>query len=329
MEVNRRTDIQSWNCYAGIQTKTPMQKAPQMILEFQHWIDQNLSSQDGKTILITGGNSGIGYYAVLALAKAGAHVVIAGRNPDRIAQAINGIEAEGVNGHVEAAIVDLASLASVKQFSDKFRASHPKLDVLINNAGVMMPPEGKTKDGFESQFGVNFLGHFALTGLLFDRLQSTAGSRVVTLSSIAHRGAQIDFDNLRLEKPYDPKREYYQSKLADLLFALELGRRIDAKEASVLSVACHPGFTKTELQRHIDPAMLAKMTFMEAWQGALPTLVAATGPHVKQGDYYGPDGPGEFGGFPAIGEIDASALDAAAAKRLWDVAQNATGIAFP
>jgi NAD(P)-dependent dehydrogenase (short-subunit alcohol dehydrogenase family) len=300
-----------------------------MISEFQHWIDQNLPSQKGKTILITGGNSGIGYYASLAMAKAGAHVVIAGRNTDKIDQAIKSIEAEGVNGHLEAGIVDLASLESVRQYAAQFVVDHSKLDVLINNAGVMMPPEGKTEDGFESQFGVNYLGHFALTGLLFDRLQSTTGSRVVTLSSIAHRGALIDFENLRLEKPYDQKREYYQSKLADLLFTLELGRRIDAIEASVLSVACHPGFTKTELQRHVDPAILEKMTFMDAWQGALPTLMAATGPNVEQGDYYGPDGPGELGGFPAIGEIDASALDPAVAKRLWDVGQNVTGIAFP
>jgi NAD(P)-dependent dehydrogenase (short-subunit alcohol dehydrogenase family) len=266
-----------------------------MIAEFQHWIDQNLSSQKGKTILITGGNSGIGYYAALALAKAGAHVVIAGRNPDKIDQAIKSIVAEGIDGHVEAGIVDLASLESVRQYAAQFVMDHSKLDILINNAGVMMPPEGKTEDGFESQFGVNFLGHFALTGLLFDRLQSTTGSRVVTLSSIAHRGAQIDFDNLRLEKPYDQKREYYQSKLADLLFTLELGRRIDAKGAAVLSVGCHPGFTKTELQRHVDPKILAKMTFMDAWQGTLSTLLAATGPHVAQGNYYGPNGPGELG----------------------------------
>lgn len=300
-----------------------------MISDFQRWIDQNLPSQKGKTILITGGNSGIGYYAALALTKAGAHVVIAGRNPDKINQAIKSIEAEGVDGYVEAGIVDLASLESVRQYAAQFITNHPKLDILINNAGVMMPPKGKTQDGFESQFGVNCLGHFALTGLLFDRLESTTGSRVVTLSSIAHRGAQIDFDNLRLEKPYDPKREYYQSKLADLLFTLELGRRVDEKETSVLSVACHPGFTKTELQRHVDPAILTKMTFMDAWQGSLPTLVAATGPNVNQGDYFGPDGPGELGGFPVIGEIDASALDTAVAKRLWDVAQDSTGIAFP
>lgn len=300
-----------------------------MELDFQHWIDQNLHSQKGKTILISGANSGIGYYAALALAKVGAHVVIAGRNPDRIDQAIKSIEAEGIAGRVEAGIVDLASLESVKQFASHFVEAHPKLDILINNAGVMMPPESKTKDGFESQFGVNFLGHFALTGRLFDLLQSTDKSRVVTLSSIAHRGVLIDFENLQLEKPYDQKREYYQSKLADLVFTLELGRRIDAKGGSVLSVACHPGFTKTELQRHLDPAILEKMTFMDAWQGALPTLVAATEPQVKQGDYYGPDGPGEFGGFPAIGEIDASALDADVAKQLWDLGQDASGIAFP
>lgn len=300
-----------------------------MISEFENWTDRNLPRLDGKTVLITGGNSGIGYCAALALAKVGAHVVIAGRNAGRVDQAIKDIEAEGVDGRVEAGIVDLASLKSVRQFAEQFKVTHPKLDILINNAGVMMPPEGKTEDGFESQFGVNFVGHFALTGLLYDRLQTTAGSRIVTLSSIAHRGSSIDFDNLRLEKAYDQKREYYQSKLANLLFSLELGRRVEAKGDTVLSVACHPGFTKTELQRHIDPAILKSMTFMETWQGSLPTLMAATGSSVAQGDYYGPDGPSEFGGFPAIGEIDASALDAIAAQKLWDVGEDVTGITFP
>jgi NAD(P)-dependent dehydrogenase (short-subunit alcohol dehydrogenase family) len=300
-----------------------------MIPDFKNWTDKNFPRQDRKTVLITGGNSGVGYCAALALAKVGAHVVIAGRSADRVNQAIKDIEAEGVDGRVEAGIVDLASLKSVGQFAEQFKATHPKLDILINNAGVMMPPEGKTQDGFESQFGVNFVGHFALTGLLYDRLQTTAGSRIVTLSSIAHRGSSIDFDNLRLEKPYDAKREYYQSKLANLLFTLELGRRIEAKGDTVLSVACHPGFTQTELQRHIDPAMLKGMTFMKTWQGSLPTLMAATGSHVGQGDYYGPDGPGEYGGFPAIGEIDASALNLTAAQKLWDVGEDVTGINFP
>jgi NAD(P)-dependent dehydrogenase (short-subunit alcohol dehydrogenase family) len=296
--------------------------------DLKHWINANLQSQKGKTILVTGGNSGIGYYAALALAKVGADVIIAGRNAKRVDQAVRDIKAEGIEGSINAGIVDLASLKSVQGYAEQFRTKYSRLDVLINNAGVMMPPEGATEDGFESQFGINFIGHFALTGRLYDMLKSTPGSRVVTLSSIAHRGAQIDFDNLRLEKPYDTRREYYQSKLADIIFALELGRRSDARGDGVLSVACHPGFTKTELQRHLDPAILGKMTFMEAWQGALPTLVAATG-DVKSGDYFGPDGPGEMGGFPALGVIDGAALDAAVADRLWAVGEDVTGIVFP
>jgi len=296
--------------------------------DLQHWINENLQSQKGKTILVTGGNSGIGYYAALALAKAGADVIIAGRNAKRVDQAVRDIKAESIEGSVDAGIVDLASLKSVQEYAEQFRTKYSRLDVLINNAGVMMPPEGVTEDGFESQFGINFIGHFALTGRLYDMLKSTPGSRVVTLSSIAHRGAQIDFENLRLEKPYDTRREYYQSKLADIIFALELGRRSDAQRDGVVSVACHPGFTKTELQRHLDPAILGKMTFMEAWQGALPTLVAATG-DVKSGDYFGPDGPGEMGGFPALGVIDGAALDAAVADRLWAVGEDVTGIVFP
>lgn len=296
--------------------------------DLKHWINANLQSQKGKTILVTGGNSGIGYYAALALAKVGADVIIAGRNAKRVDQAVRDIKAEGIEGSINAGIVDLASLKSVQEYAEQFRTKYSRLDVLINNAGVMMPPEGATEDGFESQFGINFIGHFALTGRLYDMLKSTPGSRVVTLSSIAHRGAQIDFDNLRLEKPYDTRREYYQSKLADIIFTLELGRRSDAKGDGVLSVACHPGFTKTELQRHLDPEILGKMTFMEAWQGALPTLVAATG-HVKSGDYFGPDGPGEMGGFPALGVIDGAALDAAVADRLWAVGEDVTGVVFP
>lgn len=296
--------------------------------DLKHWINANLQSQKGKTILVTGGNSGIGYYAALALAKVGADVIIAGRNAKRVDQAVRDIKAEGIEGSINAGIVDLASLKSVQEYTEQFRTKYSRLDVLINNAGVMMPPEGATEDGFESQFGINFIGHFALTGRLYDMLKSTPGSRVVTLSSIAHRGAQIDFDNLRLEKPYDTRREYYQSKLADIIFTLELGRRSDAKGDGVLSVACHPGFTKTELQRHLDPSILGKMTFMEAWQGALPTLVAATG-HVKSGDYFGPDGPGEMGGFPALGVIDGAALDAAVADRLWAVGEDVTGVVFP
>jgi NAD(P)-dependent dehydrogenase (short-subunit alcohol dehydrogenase family) len=300
-----------------------------MINALEAWTSVNLKSQKNKTVLVTGANSGTGYFTALAFAKAGADVVIAGRNPEKLDKAESDIQGQAIKGRVETSIVDLASLVSVRKFADSFRERHATLDVLINNAGIMMPPASVTEDGFESQFGVNFLGPFALTGLLYETLAGTPGSRVVTLSSIAHRGAHIDFDNLKLEKPYDPKREYYQSKLADIVFALELGRRIEAKGDAILSVGGHPGFTKTNLQRHLDPALLGKMVFMEAWQGSLPTIVSATGENVKQGDYYGPDGPGEMGGFPALGVIDDAALNIDVATKLWELGQEATGIVFP
>ncbi len=172
---------------------------------------------------------------------------------------MSGIRGVATEGRVEAIIVDLSSLDSIRKLAHEFRERHTSLDILINNTGIMMPPESYTEDGFELQFGVNFVGHFALTGLLYNTLARTPGSRVVTLSSIAHRGAHIDFDNLKLEKPYDPRREYYQSKLANVIFALELGRRIETKGDGILSVACHPGFTKTNLQRHLDPSILGEM----------------------------------------------------------------------
>ena len=293
------------------------------------WISGNLKNQESKTVLITGANSGIGYFAALALVKAGANVLIAGRNPEKLDKAVSDIREVATEGRVEAIIVDLSSLDSIRKFADEFLKRHVSLDILINNAGIMMPPESYTEDGFELQFGVNFVGPFALTGLLYNRLARTPGSRVVTISSIAHRGAYIDFDNLKLEKTYDPRREYYQSKLANIIFALELGRRIESKGDGILSVACHPGFTKTNLQRHLDPAILEKMVFMEAWQGSLPTIVAAIGEDVKQGDYYGPDGPEEMGGFPALGVIDNAALDIDVAARLWKMGQEATGVVFP
>jgi NAD(P)-dependent dehydrogenase (short-subunit alcohol dehydrogenase family) len=300
-----------------------------MNIQFKDWITNNLDSQKGKTVLITGANSGIGFYAALALANAGADVIMAGRNEDKIRTAIKTIEKENISGTIEAGIVNLADLKSVRSFAESFKRKYTRLDILINNAGVMMTPELKTEDGFELQFGVNFLGHFALTGLLYEMLNSTSNSRVVTLSSLAHRGATIDFNNLKIEKPYDAKREYYQSKLADIIFTLELGNKINLKNDSILSVACHPGFTKTDLQRHLDPKILEGMVFMEAWQGSLNTIVAATKNDAQQGDYYGPDGPGERGGFPALAVIDDVALDDKVANRLWSKAQEYTGITFP
>ena len=300
-----------------------------MNIEFSDWITSNLENQQGKIVLITGANSGIGYYAALALASVGAHVIMAGRNEAKINTAMKTIEKENISGSLEAGIVNLASLKSVRNFAESVNNKHTQLDVLINNAGVMMTPESKTDDGFEQQFGVNFLGHFALTGLLYGLLDATPNARVVTLSSLAHKGATIDFDNLKIEKPYDGRREYYQSKLANIMFTLELGKRINANNGYTLSVACHPGFTKTDLQRHLDPKILGGLVFMEAWQGSLSTLVAATKIGLQQGDYYGPDGPGELGGFPVLAVIDDAALKDKVANRLWSEAQKYTGVSFP
>lgn len=289
--------------------------------EFNQWVSSHLQSQQGKIAIVTGGNAGIGYYTAMGLAKVGAQVIIAGRNEAKLKDAVSKIEKEDISGRVSYGIMDLSSLDSVKSFAEKFKDEHDRLDILINNAGVMMPPEATTEEGYELQFGVNFLGHFLLTQLLYDPLKHTQASRVVSLSSIAHRMGHIDFDNLRLEKPYNPRREYYQSKLANLVFALELGRRVEQNGDHIISVACHPGFTKTELQRHLDPELLTKMTFMDTWQGALPSLLAATKEGVKAGEYYGPDGPGEIHGFPALGVIEAHAFDKTLGKKLWEVGE--------
>ena len=289
--------------------------------EFESWASANLEDQKGRTVIITGANSGIGYWTALGLAKFGAHVIIAGRNQERIDTAVESIAAsiqnDSMKGSVTSAILDLASLNSVRKFSEKFNREYDSLDILINNAGLMMPPEAKTEDGFELQFGVNFLGHFYLTHLLHEKLIQTKNARVVTVSSIAHRMGAIDFDNLRSEKSYDARREYCQSKLANSVFALELARKYGD---DILSVACHPGITKSELQRHVDPAFLKERTFMETWKGSLPTLVAATKADIKYDDYYGPDGEKEWAGFPALGIIEEHALNLELGNSLWEYA---------
>ena len=280
-----------------------------------------------KTALITGANTGLGFEMARALAAQGTHVVVAGRNRDKVQTAIDTIGNEVSDASLEAGIVDLNSLASVREFAQAFRASHDALDVLINNAGVMVPPASRTEDGFETQFGVNFVAHFALTGHLFDLLNATDGGRIVTLSSIAHRGASVDFDNLRLEKSYEPWREYGQSKLADLMFALELDRRLRAAGSPVLSLAAHPGVSQTELTRNLGPVP-DHITMMTPQEGAAPALVAATSPDAQGGQYWGPDGPEERSGKPGLAVVDGAALDDTVAARLWDEAEGATGLLF-
>ncbi|HEY0272677.1 MAG TPA: oxidoreductase [Chitinophaga sp.] len=298
------------------------------------WTKQNLPDQAGKTIIVTGANTGIGYETALALYEAGAQVVLACRSLDKAAEAMAKMEARGGRGSLAAGLLDLASLAAVKTFADGFLRRHQKLDLLINNAGVMIPPASKTADGYELQFGVNFIGHFALTGHLYALLNATPGARIVTVSSLAYLRGSIDFDNLHAEKDYDPMREYAQSKLADIFFSLELQRRITAAHHQVVSIAAQPGANKTELSRHMDAAAFNAAVdrlgaLMDPWQGALPSLYAAAMPDAAGGELYSPDQDGGYRGYPVKATIAPHALDEAVAKKLWQYAEDATGIRYP
>lgn len=283
----------------------------------------------GKIAIVTGANTGIGFETALALYQKGAKVYVACRDKEKAQDAIARMKSESDGGELVYGHIDLASLRSVKEFADKIVKDESRLDVLVNNAGVMIPPPSKSEDGFELQFAVNFIGHFALTGRLFDLLESTAGSRVVTLSSIAHRGAHIDFENFRLEKEYNSWREYGQSKLADIIFALEFEKRLRTNGCQTISLAAHPGFSKTDLQKFMDKEMLASLELMTAKEGAQPTLAACLRKDVAGGQYWGPDGPNEQKGKPALAKIDAAALDEKLNTKLWDWAKKETEVNFP
>jgi len=299
------------------------------------WTKHNIPDLSGRRALVTGANSGIGFETALALYQAGADVVITARNENKAKKALLDINDPGRTNRVSYMLLDLSSLADIKRFSEAYINEYTRLDLLINNAGVMTPPAGKTHDGYELQFGVNFLGHFALTGHLFPVLRSNSGARVVTLGSGAYKYAEsIDFDNLESEISYEPNREYAISKLANLQFAIEFQRRLDHTGDQVVSVAAHPGVTDTSLSRHMDPGAYQQAikrlgSLMPAWQGALPTLFAATSAKISPGGYYGPDGPGELSGYPGTAVINDRAKDLTAGKLLWSYAQSATGIAYP
>ncbi|MBE9461324.1 oxidoreductase [Dyadobacter subterraneus] len=298
------------------------------------WTKENIPDQTGKIAIVTGANTGIGYQTALALYQAGAHVIIASRSLENASEALNNMEATSGKGSLEKGLLNLASLKDIQKFADNFIKKHKKLDILINNAGVMTPPAAKTNDGFELQFGVNFLGHFALTAHLYSLLKQAPDARVVTLSSGAYKSAQqIDFDNLRSEKSYDAFREYAISKLADMQFTLELQRRVIQNGDRILSLAAHPGVTETSLSRHMPEedfkaALKQFGELMPAWQGALSPLFAATSPLAKAGGYYGPDEENELRGFPGPAIINEIANDKEAANKLWQFAENATGINF-
>ncbi|WP_245629835.1 oxidoreductase [Domibacillus robiginosus] len=287
-----------------------------------------------KNVIITGANSGIGYEAAKVLAKQGARVVLAVRNEEKGQEAAQNIEKESKEAKVSVMKLDLADLASVKEFADAYKERFDGLDILINNAGVMIPPYQKTKDGFELQFGGNHLGHFALTGHLLPLLKKTPSARVVTLSSIAHRKASIYFDNLDGSKGYKAMKFYRQSKLANLLFARELDNRLKRAQVNAMSIACHPGISATNLfkagGKRMQPVVnfLLHQFFQTPEMGALPTLYAATEATLKGGEYIGPDGRGNHRGLPAL-EVPAKGVyNETTMKKLWDVSEELTGVVY-
>lgn len=290
-----------------------------------NWTPEKIKDQGGKTFLVTGANTGLGFETALELAKKSARVILAGRNEQKLAEASARISAQVPAARLDIEVIDLNSIGAIKTFAQRFVQSGQSLDVLINNAGIMFPPPSLTVDGFESQFGVNFIGHYVLTALLFPVLKKSADGRVVTLSSMAHRNGKIDFGNLKLEKPFEKFREYGQSKVADLIFSFELQRRIDASGLSIVSTACHPGVSKTELLRTDRPEMIETVAYMSANQGAFSTLYAAT-EKVQKFAYTGPDGEGEVNGYPAAAYISPYAKETEIGAELWAYAVNETGV---
>lgn len=300
------------------------------------WTTENISSQSGRSAVITG-TGGLGYADAVALARAGASVVIAGRNSQKGAEAVAAIKKAVSGAQVRFGKVDLANLASIAAFAAQLAQEQDSLDLLINNAAVMNPPQRRaTSDGFELQFGTNYLGHFALTAHLLPLLKKGRTPRVVTLSSIAARQGAINFDDLQAERGYKPMPVYSQSKLACLMFALELSRRSTSAGWGVQSMAAHPGITRTDLivngsGRWSTAGIMRRFLpflFQPAWQGALPTLYAATHPTARDGTYYGPDGMGGTRGYPTEETPPKQALDTAVAARLWERSLDLTGVTF-
>lgn len=299
------------------------------------WTTKDMPDLDGKVIVVTGANSGVGLGAAKAFARKGASTILACRNVEKAERALDQIEDGIPNASVAVMILDLASLASVRRFAATFKATYERLDVLVNNAGIMWASYGLTEDGFERHFGVNHLGHFALTGLLVDLLLYTPGSRVVTVSSVAHRTGRMDFDNLMFEggEGYSPQRAYARSKLANLLFTYELQRRFEATGAGAMALAAHPGGVDTDLGRHLQARrhtrliwFLAKQFFQDEDMGALSTVRAAVDPDASGGQYYGPHGFMQRRGRPVVVQSNAASHNRDDARKLWQVSEQLTGV---
>lgn len=301
------------------------------------WTEADIPDLSERVILVTGANSGIGYEAARAFAEHGAHVVLACRNEAKATDAVARIRTTTPDASVEILLVDLADLDSVAAAAASFLRSHDRLDVLVNNAGLMATGFEHTAQGFEMQFGVNHLAPFALTGALLDRLLATPQSRVVAISSTGHRPGRIHFDDLQWDRRYSKWQAYFQSKLANLLFTFELQRRLAAIDATTIAVAAHPGGSHTNLG-HDSPGLIGslnrvaqpvvKVLMQSAAMGALPTERASTDPDVAGGQYYGPDGLGEQRGHPKLVGCTQRARDEATAARLWSVSEELTGVHY-
>jgi NAD(P)-dependent dehydrogenase (short-subunit alcohol dehydrogenase family) len=304
------------------------------------WSEADVPTQRGRTAVITGANTGLGFETARVLAERGARVVLACRDLDRAKEAAARIlggssQSDATPRDVQALRLDLASLASVREAADEIGSAAGQVDLLINNAGVMMTPFGRTADGFELQLGVNHFGHFALTGLLLDRMLTREGSRVVTVSSNAHKSGRIDFDDLQWQRRYRRLAAYYQSKLANLMFTYELQRRLERAKARTQSLAAHPGKARTELTRYLpvwarlEDIVLEQPLGQSAAMGALATLRAATDPAASGGQYYGPGGWGELRGHPRLVDASERARDVDAQQRLWRESERLTGVSYP
>ena len=295
----------------------------------QKWDSENISDQKGKVVIVTGSSSGLGYETAKVLANKNATVIVAVRNEAKGNAAVESIKVENPNTDIQVMLLDLSNLESIHEFTENFKRRFNKLDLLINNAGVMNPPYTKTKDGFELQFGTNHLGHFALTGLLIDLIKKTPSSRIVNVSSTAHKIGKLNFDDLNWEtRPYKKMRSYGDSKLANLYFSKELQRRLNEESSGVIVASAHPGASSTPLTRHSLFFRILSLIVQSSEMGALPTLYAAVGPDIQGNDYIGPGGFQETRGYPKKVEPAEHAKDDDVAAKLWDVSEKMTGVSY-
>ena len=303
------------------------------------WTEADVPVQRGRTAVVTGANTGLGFETARVLATRGAQVVLACRNLGQAKEAAARILSSRPHPappvDVQAVRLDLASLASVREAAEEIGSAYGPVDLLINNAGVMMTPYRRTDDGFELQLGVNHLGHFALTGLLLGQMLGRAGSRVITVSSNGHKSGRIDFDDLQSQQRYRRMAAYYQSKLANLMFTYELQRRLAGAEAQTQALAAHPGKARTELTRYLpgwlrlEDLVIEQPLGQSAAMGALATLRAAADPAARGGEYYGPGGRGELKGYPRLVASTERARDVEAQQRLWQESERLTGVSYP